>query len=434
MWNTKDRKRVLYVAPFAHCDGHHCYAACAESEALSKSGAQVLLVTFNGLIDESARPKLVNIVSLVGKRFRPALTRINSHQKIKWLFMFLSALLTLARATQIYRKGRYDVIHLRDADPFPFLPTLVGLFSNSTRWNVSLLATLESVPLAGPISRLPLWRSLHNVSLANENRYVYVCQNDRVRNYYSNEYLAGLFHGYVFELSPIIPSQNSRVGRISREDAIIKLGLPSDKIILLSFGSIHKGKDPKTIFTAVESLPQVVCLHAGMTTSNMASYFDTLKNHYRSNVVFHDKYIPETEKPYYFAASSAIILSYTKDFTATSSMLWEACRFRMPIIASESSHLGDLVRSFGLGLTFESQNAASLREALTSFMTLDDNAVSGMKKNCEKFCSHFSDEEWASKCFELYRKLEVSKPICTGEIDSGHVYIINNDLAQHELV
>jgi len=432
--DTDKKKRILYVAPFAHCDGHHCYAACTESEALSKNGAEVLLLTFNGLIDESARPKAVNLEHIVNKDLRPVLSRINSHERIKWLFMFLAAFLTMMKAARIYMNGRYDLIHLRDADPFPFLPRLVGLFSKNTRWIVSVLATLEDVPLAGPSSRFPLWRPVYNASLSNANQYVYVCQNEKVRNYYSDEYLGGILRGNVFELSPIIPDRNSEIPDVTEEIARKRLGLPARKTIFLSFGSIHKGKDPETIFQGVKSLPDVLCLHAGMTTSNMISNFDRLKSQYSSNVTFHDYYIPESEKAYYFAASSAIVLSYTKDFTATSSMLWEACRFRIPIIASESSHLGDLVRSFGLGLTFESQNADSLKETMINFMSLDQDSISTMRKNCDKFCSHFSEEEWTSRCFELYRKLSTRKQISSGEIDSGHVYIMNNDLTQHELV
>lgn len=421
METVEKKRKILFVAPFAHCDGHHCYEACIETEALSTAGMEVVLLTFNGLIDESVRPKIV-MKTVLGINHRPIIDRMNSRDLTKWPSMLVAALLTLIVALQIYGKEKFDVIHLRDADPFPFLPRLVGLFAKNARWVVSLLSTLERVPYAGPLSRFPPWCTVYKISLMNGNRYLNVCQNPHVKDYYSKEFLGGILYGTVYQLPPMVSSLNYTHAQMSQADAKVHLGLPADKTIFLSFGSVHNGKDPETIFSALESFQNVICLHAGKTTSNMISSFDLLKRRYNGNVMYNDQYIPETEKPYYFAASSAIILSYTKNFKATSSMLWEACRFKVPIIASESVQLGGIVRSFGLGLTFDSQNPSSLREALASFMTLGNNTIREMKNNCEKFCSYYSDEKWTAKCKELYQELQEIKPLYRNEKSPGHIY------------
>ncbi len=379
-------------------------SACTESEALSNAGHDVSLLTFNGLIDDTVRPN-IRMINILDANRRDIVNKINSHELTKWPFMFVSCITHTNEAAWLFEKEGFDVVHLRDADPFPFLPRLIGLFTRNTKWVVSLLATLERVPVVGPLSRFSTWSVVYQISLANSNRYLYVCQNDRIKAYYSKEFLNGILDGSVFELSPMISNLNTHLPGPSETEAKIHLGLPSEKRIFLSFGSAHKGKDSETIFSAIESLPNVLCIHAGKTTSNMISSFERLKTRYNRNVMYVDRYIPETEKPYYFAASSAIILSYTKDFNATSSMLWEACRFKVPVIACESAELGSAVRSFGLGLTFVSQNPDSLREAILKFMTLDDKTIATMKNNCDRFCSCFSGVEWATKCLELYRKL-----------------------------
>ncbi len=428
-----EKMKILFVAPFAHCDGHHCYVAGTESEALSKAGFEVLLLTFTGLIDDSVCLS-VKTRSLLSPRRRDMINRIISHEITKWPFMLVTVLATLIKAVQIYNREQFNIIHLRDADPFPFLPRLVGMFASNTRWVVSLLATLKRVHFIGPLSRFPLWSVVYRISLNNRNQYLYVCQNDQIKSYYSKEFLGGILNGNVFELTPMISTSNSYNRKISETEAKAFLRLPSEKRIFLSFGSVHNGKDPETIFSALESFPNLLCLHAGKTTSNMITKFDRLKNHYNGSVKFIDRYIPEVEKPYYFAASSVIILAYTKDFRATSSMLWEACRFRTPIIASDSAQLGELVHSFGLGLTFESQNPTSLREAISKFVSFGDDRISVMKANCDKFCSYFSSEDWTIKCSDLYQRLEQTKPMLKGHKLSGHVYITNEELAPHELV
>jgi len=400
-----NRKKILFVAPFAHYDGHHCYVASSESEALSNAGEEVLLLTFNGLIDDSILAS-VRTKSLISLDRRQIVNKINSHELTKWPFMFISALATLVTAVLIYKKDGFDIIHLRDADPFPFLPWIVGLITNNTRWVVSVLSTLEGVPIAGPLSRFPLWRIICKMSIANHNRYLYVCQNEEVRNYYSKRFQGGLLCGRVYELLPMIPAPSYSLENKSRITAMERLGLPSEKTVFLSFGSVHRGKDPETIFSALKSIPDAICLHAGKTTLNMVPMFENLKKQYNSNVMFRDDYVAETEKVYYFAASSAVVLSYTKEFKATSSMLWEACRYQIPIIASDSGQLGNFVRSFDLGLTFESQNPASLHDAISKFMSFDNARITAIRRNCDRFRSDFSNEKWATRCEELYRKLE----------------------------
>lgn len=427
------KRRIIFVAPFAHCDGHHCYVACTESLALSNAGEKVLLLTFNGLIDASAQPNL-EVRNVVDPRYRQIIDLISSREISKWPFMFLTAFLTLLRASQIYEEEGYSVIHLRDADPFPFLPRLVGLFYKETQWVVSLLATLERVPLVGPLSRLSLWKPIYRISSANGNRYLYVCQNEEVKDYFSRKFLNGLISDSIYELPPMIPNSNKSIPKITSDFAKEHLGLPTGKIIFLSFGSVHKGKDLNTIFSAVNTVPDSICLQAGKTTSNMIAAVNKLKKIYGRNIIFRDNYIPEDEKPFYFAASSAVVLSYAKNFNATSSMLWEACRFGIPVIASRSGDLGQMVESFGVGLTFESQNPESLRDAMIQFMSLDQKRIESLKNNCEKFCNYFSDEEWITRCSELYRKLGQSVLATGDRKSSGHVYITKSNLAPHELV
>ena len=122
-------------------------------------------------------------------------------------------------------------------------------------------------------------------------------------------------------------------------------------------------------------------------------------------MVIKDYYIPEVEKQYYFAAADAIILSYKKDFTQTASMLWEAARFRVPAIASDSGELGELVNGYQTGLVFKAEDATSLKETLSHLLTLSQSQKETIRRNCENFRDEFSLDDWAHKCQDIFKGL-----------------------------
>ena len=118
-----------------------------------------------------------------------------------------------------------------------------------------------------------------------------------------------------------------------------------------------------------------------------------------------DCYITEVEKPYYFAAADAVVLSYKKDFLQTASMLFEAAKFKLPTIASDVGELGELVKKYQTGFVFTAEDTDSLKDALSRFLCLSQSEKEIMGRNCEKLCDDFSLETWGQRCMELIMDL-----------------------------
>ena len=151
-------------------------------------------------------------------------------------------------------------------------------------------------------------------------------------------------------------------------EAKSRFGISPKQNVLLSFGALHAGKDLETVLKALKDLDNVTLLHAGKTNTRLLASFKELKREYASpNYLLHDSYIDEESKSIYFSAASALILSYVTEFNATTSMLWEACRFRVPVIASDNKQVLELVSKYDIGLTFLSQNSDSLRQVCDEF-------------------------------------------------------------------
>ena len=122
-------------------------------------------------------------------------------------------------------------------------------------------------------------------------------------------------------------------------------------------------------------------------------------------VIVRDSYIAETEKPLYFASADAVVLSYRKDFVQTASMLLEAARFGLPVIASDVGELGELVRRYRTGLVFRAEDPESLREAFARFLSSTSDDRVNMGRNCGKLCDDFSLDSWANQCLSIFAEL-----------------------------
>jgi glycosyltransferase involved in cell wall biosynthesis len=424
------RVRVLYVCPFAHYTGHPPWAAIHEPEALARAGAEVKLLTFYGIIDET-KVKVPHLTVLPRVRFTRSLQRVISFlltrwSVSRWLLMFLENFWTLAVAIRLKRKLKYDIIHLRDGDPFLFIPFLFSLFYRGYNWVVSLMGgkffytplplftTLRKefrlfvYTIALKVLNSNLWRPLYRRALARNN-FLFLTQSEAVKRDYDS-YLQGVFSGKVFCL---MMGHGSMAKVVSKEEARQRLDLPPDKPLFLSFGTCHPGKDLGAVFRALKDMPDVFLAQAGKYTFSVGPNPEKLARDYavRDRVIIRSSYISEEEKPYYFFAADAVILSYTKQFSSTASLLWDACHFGTPVIASDSGQLGELVEAFQVGLPFRVQDADSLSKAVKRFISLKPEAIKKFKDNCRRFCDEFSIDKWAQGCLEIYDSLLSGKGV-----------------------
>lgn len=422
----KKRLKVLYVCPFAHYKGHFPWEATHETHALAQAGVEVNLLSFCGVTDE-AEVKVPHLTAYSQTKLgAPIYHLANFFRKFGitvWLSMFIETFLTLAVAIRLKQKRGYDIIHLRDGEPFLFLFHLLNLSRRDYNWAISLtgsnLITLATHPsLLSAIRKsfrvflstiyiriltTNLWRPVYSRSMAR-NHFLFLTQNKTMQHNFES-YMGGVLTGKVLCLSLGV---NEMSMAVSREESRRYFGLPQDKMVFLSFGFLHDGKDIETIFHALKEVPDAFLLHGGdqmfkRHLSNSAELAE--KYSMRERAIIKDRYIPEEEKPYYFFAADAVILSYTRQFMGTTSLLWQACRFGLPVIASDNGQLKELMEEYQPGLLFQAQDPDSLREVIMRFIKLKPDEIQMMKDNCRKFAREFSHEKWAQKCLEVYSRL-----------------------------
>ncbi len=399
---------LLYVCPWAHRPSHAPQAVIRESSALLEAGAQVSVCTFRGVLDQEeplAVPHRTAASGWLGCPLGVIAHLLGSLPGGRHLARFVEYLATVGLAVRLRKPLGYDVIYLRDGDPFIFVPFVLGLVLKDYRWAISLLGT-RSVrsrrSLYGKLVGSPVWKPVYRRSFSR-NHFSFICENAYLKNYFETDFMDGMFSGKV----NVIPLGVRRpTSHATRREARQRLGLPQDSLVFLHFGGLHPDKDMETVLAAIQDMPDVLLVHAGQVAGRGIDLGDLVRRSgLQGRAIIIDCYIPESEKPYYFASTDAIILSYKRDVLITGSMLWEAARFKLPAIGSDVGDLAELIERYGVGLVFEAESATSLRGMLCHFSSSGQKKRATMADNCERFCDDFSFAVWAQNCMKVLVEL-----------------------------
>src|SRR5207244_1722341 len=105
-----------------------------------------------------------------------------------------------------------------------------------------------------------------------------------------------------------------------------------------------------------------------------------------------------------FASHSAILLPYTKQFTAQSGVVFLALAHEIPVVCSEVGGLGDVLDSFQIGTTIHEPTAASLVAAVRQLFA--EARTSDLARQIHDAKDHFSWEETARATIAGYSLAE----------------------------
>ena len=380
--------RVLYTCPLAHLTGHPPAEAAKETRILQDQGVEVELLTFCGVHEgfEVVVPetKVMSDNSLFKK--------LRSKFVLQWFLRTFEYASTITKAATL---AKDRPIYLRDAEPFPHIVHIVNFFFRK-RWVISSTGGLYTtgsgvkgvykILLGLTGVNLPFWYKL------TSNKISYVVQNPDIKT---------LMQRILGDNITVIPLGRRSEMPIEYANARQQLHISPNEKVLLMLGANHSGKDNETVYKALPYL-NVVLIHAGPTAQSINAHPSILVKKYgvENKVILLDRQIGTEEKKLLFGAADWVLLSYHNIFSSTTSMLWEACAYGKPVIASSGSDLEKLVKKWGLGVVFEAGNSASLVSTTHKAMTGLDGWA---KENCKEFIDAHSEIKWYEKTISLLR-------------------------------
>jgi glycosyltransferase involved in cell wall biosynthesis len=407
MAGSKQRTKVLYVCPWAHWAGHPPVMLERESRYLQEAGFEVSLCTFAGVLDYTPPRDMfhITVVSTVPGLFLKVLKPMEKMSRLtKAVAWIMEQFSTLYLAISLKKKLKYDILFLRDGDPFIFMPVILGCFTKNRNWFISLFGS-SHVRTPGTffykLVNASFWKTIYRSSFSR-NRFLFFCENRYTTDFYEKDFAGGILAGKTrILIRPIKKPEHV----ISKQEARSKLGLPADKTIFLHFGLLHQGKAIEPVLDAMVHFPEPILVHAGGLAMGINLKRNIAQYNLNGRVILREYFIPEEEKPLYFAAADALILSYRKNFIQSASMLWESASYKLPIIASDVGELGDLVKQYQVGLLFKPEDSESLQDVFRKYLALSDEERELYARNYVKFIEDLSEENWRSTCTKAFSEL-----------------------------
>jgi glycosyltransferase involved in cell wall biosynthesis len=401
--------RFYYVSPFAHTEGHFSYAAQIETRALSECG-QVVLITFLGTRSGQFSNRVTQqVVGPTHGILNRLVVKLERRRYARFPLLFVAAFTCLVSCCIQTRKENNAVILLRDSDPFLFLPHVMSFFFPRRKWLVSVIGIYRDARLTPKsIIGSRIWKPIVLASL-RKGEYTYLCQHESILKYYSVDFLDGALARRLRVVPPLVPDGRIASNEYLKARAREGLGIPVDSFVMLSFGAAHPGKDLRLILNAVDQLPGIFLVHAGRIDISTKAELGDLSQLPSGKYIIRDAYVAEDEKESYFVASDVGILSYKKEFMRTPSMLWECCRFGLPVIASETAQLKELLERYNVGTLFEPGSVASLRRAIAYMQSISRETRATMKRNSERFIQAYSAEAWRKAVLSAAQSLNQAR-------------------------
>jgi glycosyltransferase involved in cell wall biosynthesis len=109
-----------------------------------------------------------------------------------------------------------------------------------------------------------------------------------------------------------------------------------------------------------------------------------------------------------FDAADAVLLPYMRGFEGQSEVLFDAASAAIPVIASDSGEVGRMVRHHQLGLTFEPENATSLRQTMGRFSQLSCADRAAIREQLRAFAAARSWLHVAEEHIRVYAACQVA--------------------------
>lgn len=192
--------------------------------------------------------------------------------------------------------------------------------------------------------------------------------------------------------------------RIDKNKALETLKLDTKKYTLLFFGLIRQYKGLDILLDALAKSrhrKDIQLVIAGECYADEAQYHKQIKDlGLENNVVFHNKFIPDSEVSTYFSAADVLVLPYR---SATQSGVTQiAYHFDLPMIVSNVGALPDMVSNEKLGLVVE-PDLSDFSSAINRF--IEDNLSQKYTGNFAEEKQKFSWHSFNEEILNLYSKL-----------------------------
>ncbi len=397
--------RILAIQPYADGAGHYGKYTVRLCQEIGKLGHEVTLCANH--LDPTlylAAPPAFRLETL-GSNYAFFPYELQKNRSLLWWLTgrIRNNIAVWRRALSLAEEERYDIVQVLS---YEFVSMWLYLMVRRPRTLPPVVMEVASASFSpekhygGPFQRL--WRRLQKVAITRliETRV-------RAMALYSASHVVelrrqlGLQEG--FPIGLVSDTQQVPDQPLSRSDARQAIRLPCyEGCVFLFFGTIRPDKGTDTLLRGVDLIKDLDfrLVIAGMPLGwNVERSRSLLAD---PRILTRFEYIPEEQIEAYFYASDALVLPYPAFYSGSSGPLYEACARGLPVIASDVSEMGNLVRERGLGLSVNPDSPEEIAFALKQFVLMDPRKRSEMAARALALVKERDRGSRARKYVELY--------------------------------
>lgn len=370
--------RVLALQPYADAAGHYGKYATLISQDITRLGHDVtLLVNYIELEKYLKEEPQFRLVSL-GAQYKAF--KYDEMRHISELYRLVfgrmrNNLALLSAGLRLARQEPFDAVQLLSYElvsTWLFLMFRHPAFFRPISIQIAAPNFSPDKYYGGRFQRF--WRQLQKHALVSMIKH----RRIHALNVYSDVHAKALREQLqIPDDFPVHVTGDSRAKqgiRFDKPEARRAVGLDGyEGTVFLMFGTLRRDKGLDTLLDTLQHAAEktgkddfrfIIC---GMLADWTPGDHPILSD---PRVITHFKYLEETEIPTYFCAADALVLPYASFYIGSSGPLYDACEYGLPVIATDVSEMGRVVKAEQFGILVQPDNAKALAEALLQFLAL----------------------------------------------------------------
>ncbi len=398
--------KILFVQPTGDKRGHYGIYSANLCQELARLGNEVTLFTnkinTENILDETPS---FSIVEWRAGRFA---FQSQDEKKVRWPLYYIygylrNSFVIVGAALKFAKKGSFDVIQITDTE-YGTLSLVLRLFGRR----------LPPVVLFVQASNFSFSKYSGNFVLKVYKVFQRFILKRRLGREIQSIVTLGEYHKkelqQQFRLSASFPIEvihdgsNKPKQRLSKNDARKRLNISFSGRLFLFFGMLRRDKGIEYLLEAFSLISsEDVCLViAGSLFDYSEESIAVLLEKFgiRDKTLLRLGYVEDRQVPLYFYAADAAVFPYRKIYTGGSGpLLKEAAVFETPVIVTDVSEMGRLVKERNMGLVAEAENPHSLATQMEFFLQMPASEIQKFTKNAAQAAN-----SWTSMA-EAYQSL-----------------------------